>query len=225
MAARVFVWLGGALFVLALAFCAWSYAVVMGRPAFSTSWTALAIDASLLTLFALHHSLFARKRVKDAIARVIPAALVRSCYVWVASALLILACALWCPIGRELYVVRGVPAIVLIAVQLIGLWITGRSAARINPLELAGIRPPSQSGGLQVDGPYRWVRHPLYLGWLLMVFAAPHMTADRLAFATITTGYLMIAIPWEERSLRRSFGEPYLRYMRAVQWRMIPFIY
>jgi steroid 5-alpha reductase family enzyme len=225
MGARAFVWLGGALFVLALAFCAWSYVVVMGRPAPATGSTAVAIDAALLTLFALHHSLFAREPMKEAIARLIPAALVRSCYVWIASALLILVCALWRPIGSELYAVRGIPAIGLVAVQLVGLWITARGAARIDPLELAGIRPPSASDGLQTTGPFHWVRHPLYLGWLLMVFGAPHMTGDRLAFAAITTGYLMVAIPWEERSLRRTFGENYSRYMRAVKWRMIPFIY
>jgi protein-S-isoprenylcysteine O-methyltransferase Ste14 len=225
MGARVFVWLGGALFVLSLAFCAWSYGGVMGRPAPATGWTALAIDAALLTLFALHHSLFARERMKEAIAHLIPAPLVRSCYVWIASALLILVCALWRPIGSELYAVRGVPAIGLVAVQLGGLWITARATARINPLELAGIRPPSQTDGLQTTGPFHWVRHPLYLGWLLMVFGTPHMTGDRLTFAAITTGYLMVAIPWEERSLRRTFGENYSRYMRAVKWRMIPFIY
>jgi protein-S-isoprenylcysteine O-methyltransferase Ste14 len=225
MAARVFVWLGGALFVLSLAFCAWSYVVVMGRLAPATGWTALAIDAALLTLFAFHHSLFAREPVKDVIARMIPADLVRSFYVWIASTLLILVCALWRSIGSELYTVRGLLAIVVVSVQLGGLWITARSAARINPLELAGIRPPSPSRGLQVGGPYQWVRHPLYLGWMLMVFATPHMTGDRLTFAAITTGYLMVAIPWEERSLRRTFGDSYARYMRAVKWRMIPFIY
>jgi len=225
MAARVFVWLGGALFVLSLAFCAWSYVVVMGRLAPATGWTALAIDAALLTLFAFHHSLFAREPVKDVIARMIPADLVRSFYVWIASTLLILVCALWRSIGSELYTVRGLLAIVVVSVQLGGLWITARSAARINPLELAGIRPPSPSRGLQVGGPYQWVRHPLYLGWMLMVFATPHMTGDRLTFAAITTGYLMVAIPWEERSLLRTFGENYARYMRAVKWRMIPFIY
>ena len=225
MGARVFVWLGGALFVFALAFCAWSYVVVMGRPAPAAGWTALAFDAALLTLFALHHSLCAREPVKEAIGRLIPASLVRSCYVWIASALFILVCALWRPIGSELYAVRGLPAIALVTVQLVGFWITARGAARINPLELAGIRPPSESDGLQVTGPYHWVRHPLYLGWLLMVFGAPHMTGDRLAFAAITTGYLMVAIPWEERSLRRTFGDSYARYMRAVKWRMIPFIY
>ena len=109
--------------------------------------------------------------------------------------------------------------------QLAGLWITARAAARIDPLELAGIHPAPRSGGLQTGGPYRWVRHPLYFGWALMVFGAAHMTGDRLAFASLTTIYLVVAIPWEERSLRRSFGDEYARYMRAVRWRMIPFIY
>jgi protein-S-isoprenylcysteine O-methyltransferase Ste14 len=58
-----------------------------------------------------------------------------------------------------------------------------------------------------------------------MVFGAPHMTGDRLAFAALTTGYLIAAIPWEERSLRQSFGDDYIRYCRDVKWRMIPFIY
>ena len=58
-----------------------------------------------------------------------------------------------------------------------------------------------------------------------MVFAPAHMTGDRLTFAVITTLYLVVAIPWEERSLRRSFGDAYTRYMRDVKWRMIPFIY
>jgi protein-S-isoprenylcysteine O-methyltransferase Ste14 len=136
-----------------------------------------------------------------------------------------LVCVAWRPIGGELYTATGVLAIALGAVQLLGLWITARGVARIDPLELAGIRSAAQAEGLQVTGPYHWVRHPLYLGWLLMVFGAAHMTGDRLAFATITTGYLIVAIPWEERSLRQSFGDGYDRYMRDVRWRMIPFIY
>jgi protein-S-isoprenylcysteine O-methyltransferase Ste14 len=145
--------------------------------------------------------------------------------VWIASVLLILVSLLWRPIGGELYAASGPLALALGAVQLIGLLITARGVARIDPLELAGIRPDSETPGLQVTGPYHWVRHPLYLGWLLMVFGAAHMTGDRLAFAAITTLYLVVAIPWEERSLRRSFGEDYTRYMRQVRWRMIPFIY
>jgi protein-S-isoprenylcysteine O-methyltransferase Ste14 len=59
----------------------------------------------------------------------------------------------------------------------------------------------------------------------MAVFATPHLTGDRLAFAAISTSYLVAAVPFEERSLRRSFGEAYTRYARAVRWRIVPFIY
>jgi protein-S-isoprenylcysteine O-methyltransferase Ste14 len=225
MAARAFVWLGGALFAASLGLCAWTYLFVFGRRDPPAGWTAIAADAALITVFALHHSLFARERMKELLSRRVPPPLLRSVYVWIASLLLILVCLFWRPIGGELYVATGLLAIALAIVQLAGLGITSRGVARIDPLELAGIRPAAQTEGLQVTGPYRWVRHPLYLGWLLMVFGAAHMTGDRLLFATLTTLYLIVAIPWEERSLRRSFGDGYVRYMRDVRWRMIPFIY
>jgi protein-S-isoprenylcysteine O-methyltransferase Ste14 len=225
MGARVLVWLGGALFAASLGLCAWTFGVVMGRPAPPSGWSAIAVDAALLTIFALHHSLFAREGIKSRLARSVPAPLLRSMYVWIASLLLMIVCLGWRPIGGELYNVPLPLAFGCALVQLAGLLITARGVARIDPLELAGIRPAAQTQGLQVTGPYHWVRHPLYLGWLLMVFGAAHMTGDRLAFAAITTVYLMVAIPWEERSLRRSFGDDYARYMRDVKWRMIPFIY
>ena len=78
---------------------------------------------------------------------------------------------------------------------------------------------------LQTDGPYRLVRHPLYLGWMLIVLGAAHMTGDRLAFAVITSLYLVIAIPWEERSLERTFGDAYRRYQVDVRWRAIPYVF
>jgi methanethiol S-methyltransferase len=65
----------------------------------------------------------------------------------------------------------------------------------------------------------------LYLGWILLVFGAPRMTGDRMLFAVVTTAYLVVAIPWEERSLAGSFGDAYARYKQAVRWRLIPFIY
>ncbi|HEX3646061.1 MAG TPA: isoprenylcysteine carboxylmethyltransferase family protein [Vicinamibacterales bacterium] len=225
MGVRVLVWGGGALFVTALAVAAWWYGVVMGRTMPAGGWSAAGVDAALVTAFALHHSLFARQPIKKAIARLVPPDLVRSLYVWVASLLLLAVFGFWRPIGGEWYSVSGAPGVVLAIVQLAGLGLTARAVARIDPLELAGIRSASRTDGLQIDGPYRVVRHPLYLGWLLMVFGAPHMTGDRLAFAAMTTLYLIVAIPWEERSLRRTFGDGYARYMRAVRWRMIPFIY
>ena len=225
MRARVFVWLGGGFFAASLAFCGWTYTVVFSRPLPSGGWPALVVDSGLITVFALHHSLFARETVKAAMARLIPASLLRSLYVWIASLLLLIACALWRSVGGEFYRAHGVAALALTATQLAGLLMTAIGVSRIDPLELAGIRPARDTDGLQISGPYRWVRHPLYLGWALMVFGAAHMTGDRLAFAAITTCYLMIAIPWEERSLRRAFGDDYARYVRDVKWRMIPFIY
>jgi protein-S-isoprenylcysteine O-methyltransferase Ste14 len=225
MAARAFVWVGGGLFVASLVSCAWLYLFVLGRPALPAGWPPLSADAALVTMFSLHHSLFARERVKAWLARRVSTALLRSTYVWIASVLLMAVSVAWQPIGGEIYRATGLLAIALTAVQLAGLLITARGVARIDPLELAGIRPAGQAQGLQVTGPYRWVRHPFYFGWALMVFGAAHMTGDRLAFATTTVGYLVVAIPWEEHSLRRSFGDEYERYMRDVRWRMIPFIY
>ena len=111
--------------------------------------------------------------------------------------------------------------------RLLGVWIDrpiGPRRSTRSSWRASGSQ--SDAAGLQVAGPYRLVRHPLYLGWILVVFGAAHMTGDRLAFAAITTLYLVVAIPWEERSLRA-------RVRRAttsatcgtVRWRIIPFIY
>jgi methanethiol S-methyltransferase len=224
MAARAFSWIGGALFVASLSSCAWSYMFGMARSMPFAGWAPLSVDAALITMFALHHSLFARDGVKQWLAHRVSPALERSVYVWIASLLLMLVSLAWQPIGGEIYNAAGPLAIALAAVQVAGFVITARGVARIDPLELAGIHPATHGQGLQVTGPFRWVRHPLYFGWLLMVFGAGHMTGDRLAFATITVAYLVVAIPWEERSLRQSFNE-YDRYARDVKWRMIPFIY
>ena len=232
---RLFVWSGGALFVLSLAACAYAYVIVWASPAtISGPWSpwrrsspraAIAIDAMLFAVFALHHSLFARESIKRRVARVLPDRLLRSFYVWTASLLLLIVLALWQPVAGDVYAVTGWRAIAHAAVQLGGIWLIARSVAQIDPLELAGVRPASGRDSLQIAGPYRWVRHPLYLGWLLAVSGTAHMTADRLTFALITTAYLLVAIPWEERSLRRIFGEPYARYQQAVRWRVVPYVY
>jgi protein-S-isoprenylcysteine O-methyltransferase Ste14 len=239
---RLFVWLGGALFVTALAVCAYYYMVVWGgapgvEPA--VLWhdtfivwgrrrvpvSPLVTDTLLFGLFAVHHSVFARERVKARLARLVPERLVRSVYVWTASVLLVAVCVLWQPVGGNVFDVHGWRIGAHVALQLIGICIIAAAVRTIDPLELAGIHQPSDRDTLQITGPYRWVRHPLYLGWILTVFGAAHMTGDRLAFAVITSIYLVFAVPWEERSLMQSFGGHYAEYKRRVKWRIVPFVY
>ena len=84
---------------------------------------------------------------------------------------------------------------------------------------------PAATAPLEVRGPYRWLRHPIYLGWVLLVFGAPDMTAGRLLFAVVSTAYLVVAIPIEERSLVHEFGQSYRDYQRQVRWRIVPGIW
>ena len=234
---RAFVWLGGILFVLSLAYCAYSYLVLWSALNGPFAYSASVFDTVLVSVFATHHSVFARDRVKRWLADTLPERLLRSVYVWTASVLLIVVCVLWQPIGGSLYRATGWQAIAHASIQLLGAGLIAWSVSVIDPLELAGIRrvrgvPPtsdaanaSAAARFQVAGPYRLVQHPLYLGWILAVFGPAHMTGDRLAFAAITTIYLMIAIPWEERSLVGVFGDEYERYRRQVKWRVVPYIY
>jgi methanethiol S-methyltransferase len=226
---KVIAWLGGALFVASLALTAWWYFVRLGQVQSGRGWSAVAVNAALLTIFATHHSVFARDAVKARLHAIVPEHMQRSCYVWLASALLILVVLWWRPVGGELYRVEGALAMANAAVQACGLLLIAHAVSGLDPLELAGIRQatgaPLERERLQIGGPYRWVRHPLHLGWVLALFGAARMTGDRLAFAVLTSAYLVAAVPWEERSLRKSFGDDYVRYARQVRWRIVPFIY
>jgi protein-S-isoprenylcysteine O-methyltransferase Ste14 len=224
---RVFVWAGGTVFALSIAFAAYSYFVRFRISTAWRGWDAVAIDGAMFAGFALHHSLFARDWVTRRLAP-IPARLRRSVYVWIASLLLILVCAAWQTVGGTPYDVHGAAAWMLAGIQGIGVWLIARAVGKIDPLELAGIRAGDTAADrepLQITGPYRIVRHPLYLGWMLVTFGAAHMTGNRLAFAIITAIYLVVAVPWEERALMQSFGDEYRRYRALVRWRIVPYVY
>jgi protein-S-isoprenylcysteine O-methyltransferase Ste14 len=137
-------------------------------------------------------------------------------------------CAGWQEIPVLLYRADGVWQLPFRAVQVAGVWLTLRAAAAIDPLDLAGIRQAhGQTGSprFRIVGPYHLVRHPIYLGWVLMTFGTPAMTGTRLSFAVISTAYLIAAVPFEERSLVETFGGEYRRYQARVRWRMIPGLY
>jgi protein-S-isoprenylcysteine O-methyltransferase Ste14 len=228
---RAAAWAGGAAFVASLLFCAWSYVCRFGDAGAGAGLSpsrALAVDVTLFGMFALHHSVLARARVKAVVTRAVPTPLERSLYVWTSSALLVMTCAAWQPIPGTIYSLPQPWRAGGYLVQAIGLWLTGRAARVIDPLDLAGIRQASGTQApaqFRVIGPYHRVRHPIYLGWVCLVFGAPHMTATRLAFAAISTAYLVAAIPFEERSLVGEFGEEYRAYQRRVRWRMIPYVF
>jgi protein-S-isoprenylcysteine O-methyltransferase Ste14 len=123
------------------------------------------------------------------------------------------------------YEVVGWRAAAHASVQVAGLLLIAGAVRKIDALELAGIREHTGHQPLQITGPYRWVRHPLYLGWMLATFGAAHMTGDRLVFSGISALYLIVAMPIEERALRRSLGETYARYEQRVRWRVVPYLY
>jgi methanethiol S-methyltransferase len=226
------------MFAASLAFFLYSYLLRFGRPAAGTSvLVPVAIDTALFTLFALHHSLFARPFVKRWLfgLGVRPGSdrgltpLERPAYVWVASVLFIAVCGAWRPVPGELYHVTGVLSLAAYAVHVAGIVLTARGSARLDVLDLAGVRAVSPSPAahvsLQTRGVYGFVRHPVYFAWVLMVIGTPHMTMTRLTFAVISTAYLAIAIPFEERGLLDVFGSEYREYQKRVRWRMIPGIY
>lgn len=224
--APLLAWGGGGCFVASLAWFVWSFFVRFDRvQPDGPLGPPLLVDLVLFTAFALHHSVLARSGAKRWLTRLVPPHLERSLYVWVASLLFIAVCALWQDVPGALYRHAGLSAVPHWMAVTAGVWLTARSAAVIDPLELAGIRHAARSAApprFRVVGPYHWVRHPIYLGWLLLVFGVPHMTATRLAFAVISSAYLVVAIPFEERSLVESFGDDYRRYQQAVRWRLVP---
>lgn len=226
-AVRLFAWMGGGLFALALVRLVDFYAVRLasadardaGHPL-----RAVLLDVTLFGVFALHHSLLARPRVKAAVATLVPARAERAVYVWVASLLLLLVCEGWQSVPGVVYDVPGWGRGMLYGVQMGGVALSLGAVRAIDALTLAGIRPltsPRQDA-IQMVGPFRWVRHPIYLGWLLMVFGTPLMTVNRLLFAVISTSYLILAIPWEEQSLVAAHGDQYRAYQQAVRWRLLP---
>ena len=233
-AARAFQFGGALLFLASLTWFLSRYFVDFGRPAagtprpFDVVW-----NVGLFTAFALHHSLFARTPVRGWIARHAPPPLERSVYVWIASLLFAAVCAFWRPLPGVLWDVQGVWKSALYAGQALGVAVTLISAGALDIRELAGLtagRPAHANDRIEpamfkTAGPYGWVRHPIYAGWFLLVLPATPMTMTRFVFAIVSCAYLVIAIPWEERTLLRTSEESYRRYMKRVRWRLLPGLY
>jgi len=228
--ARITAWGGAVAFAASLAYFLYAYLVRFGvTTADTVIWRPALTDIALFSAFALHHSLFARTPLKAWVRRVAPPLLERSLYTWVASALLAGVCWWWMPVHGELYRLEGYWRWLAWAVQAAGLLLTFLGSRALDVLELAGVRAVltarTDHVPLETSGVFALVRHPLYFGWALFTFGAPDMTATRVLFAVVSTGYLALAIPWEERGLVTTFGPEYEAYRRTTRWRMLPGVY
>jgi methanethiol S-methyltransferase len=185
---------------------------------------ALAINFALLGLFALQHSVMARPWFKAAWTRIVPTPVERSTYVLFSSLALLLLFWKWQPMGGVVWGVENNPGRLALEVLFAAGWLTVLvTTFLINHFDLFGLRQvwlhlhghAYTPIAFRTPGPYRFVRHPLYVGWLLVFWSAPVMTSAHLVFAIATTVYILIAIQFEERDLIRTHGE-YAAYRRRV---------
>jgi protein-S-isoprenylcysteine O-methyltransferase Ste14 len=185
---------------------------------------ALGINTALLGLFAVQHSVMARPWFKNAWTKMVPKPVERSTYVLFSSLALLLLFWKWQPMGGIVWRVESLSAwAVLVSLYAFG-WVTVLVATfLIHHFDLFGLRQvwlyltgrPYTQLTFGTPGPYRLVRHPLYVGWLMVFWSAPVMTVAHLVFAIATTAYILIAIQFEERDLVRAHPE-YAEYRRRV---------
>jgi methanethiol S-methyltransferase len=187
--------------------------------------TALVVDCALLTLFAVQHSVMARRWFKDWWTQLMPWAIERSTYVLCASLALLLLFWQWRPIGFQIWSVENATFRLVLWTLFATGWATVLTVTfLINHFDLFGLRQvwlpligrPYARIPFRTPLPYRFVRHPLYFGFLLAFWMTPTMTLAHLVFALATTAYIVLAIQFEERDLVSEHGAPYEEYRRTV---------
>jgi protein-S-isoprenylcysteine O-methyltransferase Ste14 len=186
---------------------------------------ALVVNLLLMALFAVQHSVMARKQFKEWWTQYIPRSVERSTYVLLASLALILLFWQWRPIPAVLWQINDPQlALAVTGVSMIGWVLVFLSTFLINHFELFGLHQvvnnmagrPMPQVRFKTPVLYKVVRHPIYLGFIIAFWVAPVMTAGHLLFAAVTTAYIFIGIWLEERDLVEMFGDEYRNYRQRV---------
>ena len=193
-------------------------------PAASMS-IAFLVNFVLIALFGIQHTVMARPGFKEKWTKIVPKSIERSTYVLISSALLILLYWQWRPMGGVIWEAEAVWAQnILWAVFFGGFLLVLLSTFVIDHFDLFGLRQvwfnlrqkAYTSSGFKVTFFYKFVRHPLYVGWIMSFWGTPRMTTGHLLFALGMTAYILIAIRYEERDLVKFLGDDYSRYRDKV---------